>query len=220
VEYITEEQQLDSIRQWFKKHGQKALTVVLVVAAMGLGVRYWFHHKEVVRLEASEKYMALVLNQSEDDEESAKLKAEALVKEFPETPYAALASFNLAKQAVDKGEFDEALKQLEWIGSNSSVKEFTLVAKVRGARILMNQKKYDDALKMLEVKDSDGYAPLVEELKGDIYSAKKLPQDAKTAYMAAYDALKSKEMDNPLLRFKLQELGENVPAIEPKEEVA
>ncbi|HET9843859.1 MAG TPA: tetratricopeptide repeat protein [Gammaproteobacteria bacterium] len=205
--YVTEEQQLDAIRKWFKEHGKTLLTAISLAVLLALGIRYWLHHKEVVRLKASDQYMAMVLNQNQEDVQSMQTKAQTLMKDFSHTPYASLAALQLAKHAVETQEFAKALQHLQWVIDNSSVVEFQLVARARAARILMHLGQYEKALQLCTVTNSDGYTSLLEELKGDIYVAQNKPELAKKAYTAALKSTKEKDLEHPLLRMKLQELG-------------
>lgn len=214
--YVTDEQQLEAIRKWFKQHGKNLLTAVLVVALIGLSIRYWFHHKEVTKIEASEEYTTLLMSQSQDDQQSAKFKAQSIVQDYPNTPYASLAGLFLAKLAVQEDNKEEALAHLARV-IDGPVEEFGLVARVRAARLYLNDGQLDKALEMVAVKDGDGYSPLLEEIKGDVYMAQNQSDKAKAAYEQALRLSVEKDLENPLLKLKVQELGGTIP--EPKEDV-
>lgn len=215
--YVTDEQQLEAIRKWFKEHGKKILTVVLVLATIGLVGRYWFHHTEVVKIEASEEYTSMLMSQSQNDDQSSKIKAEAIIRDYSKTPYASLAGLFLAKLAIEQDNKDEALSHLQRVVAQGTVEEFSLVARVRAARIYISEKEYDKAFAMVSIEQTDGYSPLLEELKGDIYRAQDQMEKAKEAYEHALSLSIEKKLENPLLMLKVQELGGQVP--EPKEDV-
>lgn len=214
--YVTDEQQLEAIRKWFKQHGKHLLTAVLVVAVIGMSIRYWFHHQEVNKIEASEEYTMLLMSQSQEDKQSAQFKAKSIIQDYPNTPYASLAGLYLAKLAVQDGEIEQALDHLERV-IDGSVEEFALVARVRAARIYLNEGQYDKALNLVEVKDADGYSPLLEEIKGDVFAAQNQTEKARNAYEKALLLSVEKELENPLLTLKVQELGGKIP--ESKEDV-
>lgn len=214
--YVTDEQQLEAIRKWFKQHGKHLLTAVLVVAVIGMSIRYWFHHQEVNKIEASEEYTMLLMSQSQEDKQSAQFKAKSIIQDYPNTPYASLAGLYLAKLAVQDGQTEQALDHLERV-IDGSVEEFALVARVRAARIYLNEGQYDKALNLVEVKDADGYSPLLEEIKGDVFAAQNQTEKARNAYEKALLLSVEKELENPLLTLKVQELGGKIP--ESKEDV-
>ncbi len=212
--FETEEQQADAIKKWFQENGKSLFTTILIVATCVLGFKYWRHHQEVVKIEASEHYMALMMSQMQKDEPSAVVKANTLMSQYPKTPYAQLAGLFLAKSHVEKDELDEAIVQLEWVMNHSPVMEFSLIARARAARIYMGQNQYDKALALLDIKDADGFLPVLEELKGDIYLSKEEPKAALEAYQLALATIQSKNLENPLLKLKLQELGGVAPEVD------
>jgi predicted negative regulator of RcsB-dependent stress response len=133
-----------------------------------------------------------------------------LLEEYPKTPYAAMASLFMGKQHVDEANYDEALKDFSWVIDNSNVEEFKLVALARKARVHIGQDQYDKALAILNVEDGDGFVPVLEELKGDIYLKQGEKEKAKLAYMNAFEEIQAKQLEHPLLKLKLQELGADI----------
>lgn len=208
--FETEEQQADAIRKWFKENGKSLVTTILFALTIVMGFKYWRHHQEVVKVEASEHYMALMMSQVQQDTQSAMVKANVLTDDYAHTPYAAMANLYLSKEYVEQGELDQALERLDWVINNASVDEFTFVARARAARIHLSQGRHDDALAVINVEGGEGFLPVIEELRGDIYMAKGDKASARVAYGLALDLIKKKGLEHPLLKLKLQEIGEDV----------
>jgi len=145
------------------------------------------------------------------DEGTVKSNAEVLVNQYSSSPYAALAGFVLANEAVDENELNKAEQHLQWVIDNSKQENFQAIAKVRLMRLLIAENKLDEALKLYNQKSANGVLTLLAELKGDVLLKQKDIAGAKEAYQLAYTSAPEEGMHGPLLKMKMEELG-----IEPK----
>jgi predicted negative regulator of RcsB-dependent stress response len=82
------------------------------------------------------------------------------------------------------------------------------VARLRLAGILLDEKKYDEALKLLAPEPAGAYAALRADLKGDILSAQGKTEDARAAYQLALEKSDAASRYRPLIELKLDALGE------------
>lgn len=100
---------------------------------------------------------------------------------------------------------EKALKKVE----NSKVKDEGLiqVVKLRLADAQLAQNKYDEALKTLSGNVDPAFKATVEELRGDIFVAKKDIDSAKKAYQAAWDSLLERKQERQILQIKLESVG-------------
>src|SRR3546814_18044627 len=80
------------------------------------------------------------------------------------------------------------------------------VAELRSARVLWQQGKLDDALKLVD-NNTGAFAPLFDELKGDIKLAKGDRDAARSAYQKAFEATPETEPSRNLLHTKLAVLN-------------
>ena len=96
--------------------------------------------------------------------------AQALVARHPRSFYASEAALVAAKTAFDANNLEEARKQLEWVMAHG-VDEHRGVARMRLAAVLMDQKKYDEALKVLDGNNDAAFAAMAADLRGDIMLA-------------------------------------------------
>ena len=106
-----------------------------------------------------------------------------------------------------------SLSDLIFAMDNVQQEEVKFEAQIRLARILLAEKKYDEALQQVNVINSPHYKIVVEELKGDIYVAKGDTANARTAYSIAMAELdQSASNTSPRMRdflqIKLDDLGE------------
>src|SRR6267378_3066435 len=81
--------------------------------------------------------------------------AKPLIDKHPGSFYASEAALIAAKAAFESGNLPEARKQLEWV-MNNGVDEHRGVARMRLAGVLLEDKKYDEALKVLDGNKDEG----------------------------------------------------------------
>jgi len=129
------------------------------------------------------------LNASEQD--AAVKKAGDLRGLHPKSPYADQADLALARFAVDTRDFDEAAKRLRTVAETSRDHELRLIAQSRLARVLSEQGKHEEALKLLDVTNAGSFTPLFHEIRGDVLAAKGDVAGARQAYDAALAATTS-----------------------------
>lgn len=205
--YATEEQQLDALKQWFKKHGNKITWALIAIFSVIAAVRYFYHHKSVVGEQASENYVSLMMAFEQNDQTTLKSKAELLIKDYPQSPYASLAALVVAHQAVKDKDMKNAQEGYEWVIKNGKQADFQALARARLMRLLIAENKPDEALKIFDEKKARAYLPLMAEMKGDILLKKNDQQGAISAYKMALESAKEEGMVGPLLKMKLEELG-------------
>ena len=208
--YETEEQQVEALRKWFKKRGKLILTSASLIVLLISGAQYTRHHMKVTREAASNVYQAMIVAIEKQDKVTAQAKANHLSHEYESSIYGSIAKLYLAKVAVEDQKWDDAQSQLEWVMQHAKSPEFQEVARLRLAKLLFTQKKSEEALKLLDEthKKNDYYLSLLQELKADILSSQNKRAQAHALYKLAQEAILKKELYNPLLKMKLEELGE------------
>jgi len=203
--FETEEQQVEYIKKWWKENGKAVIVGVVLGFSAILGVRAYLNHVETQRQQASIAYEGLKMAEQQKAEDLVS-RGEQIVEKFPDTPYAAMASLALARAHVEKGELAAAGNRLQWVIEHESQPDIVHVARLNLARVLLAEGKTDRALSLLADVKMEAYAPVYQELRGDIYVAKMQPDLAKTAYAAALESL-GDNGDRQILQMKLDDLG-------------
>jgi predicted negative regulator of RcsB-dependent stress response len=126
---------------------------------------------------------------------------------FGRTAFAEQAGLLTAKVQLDKGKLDEARATLEWVAANAVEDEYRVVAKLRLAGALLDQKKYDDALKQLPSDAGKAFEGLVADRRGDILQAQGKKEEAKAAYQQAWKAMNAGVEYRRLVEAKLTAMG-------------
>ena len=138
--------------------------IVLGLALLG-GWRYWQSYTTQRAEEAAAvfaEYQAAGSNT-----EAAQAAFERLVSEHKRSPYTLQARLLEAKSSVEAEEFDEAAEQLRAVVRDSKDDELAHVARLRLARVLIQQGKHEEAVDLLkpEKAEKPDAAPAEEKSK-------------------------------------------------------
>lgn len=209
--YTTEEQQVEAIKKWWHENKMSVIGGVVIGVGALWGGRAWLDHQHNYAEAASATYQVMLEQVSQGKNEDAALQGAQLLGKFSDTPYASLAALTMAKIKQEAGDSAAATAHLHWALDNAKEDSVQHEARLRLAKILLADKKYDDALTMLNSVDAGAYESTYEQLKGDIYVAKNQPEMARTAYTRALASASPEQRGRDLLQMKLDNLGQ--PAI-------
>lgn len=184
---LEEQEQLASLKAWWNDHGNLVLMVVIVISLAVAGWFGWNRYQDSQSLQASVLYEQLAKGMGASDAKAVRDSAGALIENHPRSLYASMGALASAKFLFDKGELKPAKVQLEWVSTKSPSAEFRDIGRLRLAAVLMDEKAYDEAIKLLSEKHSDAFASQYAALKGDLLVAKNQVPEAKAAYKLALD---------------------------------
>ncbi|WP_444995117.1 YfgM family protein [Aliikangiella sp. IMCC44359] len=206
MSYDTEEQQVEKLKEWWSENGTPLIIGAVIGLAGFAGWKYWTEKEVAHQAAASDLYMKVTEVLKSEDKTGLAESAKAVKSQYPKTSYAILSSFQLAKLAVDANELSKAAAELTWIIDNHPDNELTPVAKIRLARIFIQQDKAADALPLVKVDKESGYSALASLVEGDAL----LALDKKDQALAAYKiAMADVDMvaKHPSLQFKIDQLS-------------
>ncbi len=204
---LEEQEKIDALKAWWQRYGG-AVTVGVVAGALLLGgLSFWRSHQREQAAQAGDLYYALQKNLAKTEPKKAAVAAREIADKYPATPYAARAALIAAKASFDAGDLEGARTQLQWVIDNSKEAELKALASYRLAGVLADQKKYNEAVALLDRVDNAAYATLALDLKGDILVAQGRPADARNAYKQAIEKADKNENLHNLTQFKLDALG-------------
>ena len=210
---ISDEEQLDSLKSFFKKYGSAMVTGVLIALIAFFGWEYWQKKTLAENQNETAKVQQLMDDAKAvggDSKASAALitSADKIVKDNPDSVQAIQAQIVMAKLAFDKNDYATAERELKKV-ENSKLKDAGLlqVVKLKLADTQLAQKKFDEALKTLATVTEPAFKATAEEAKGDVYVAKNDIENAKKSYQAAWNALIERKQERQILQIKLESVG-------------
>ncbi len=116
---LDEQEQLDSLKAWWKRWGSVTLLALAIVVAAAAGWRYWQNRTLTQSLEAASVYQNLTQSLAANDAKAARAAGAMLIDKYQDTAYAPRAALLLAKLNVMGKDLKSAQSQLEWAASNS-----------------------------------------------------------------------------------------------------
>ena len=203
---LEEQEQVDELKALWKKYGNYITRGVIAFFVLYGLYQGWGYYQTKQSLAASELYQSIVV-MDEKNTKDIMQKAQSLIDNYGGTPYAGRAAILFAKASYLEGLKDKAKEKLEWASNHTKESATESIALIQLGQILVEEKKYEEALKKVNDVDNEGYLGLSNDLKGDILNAMGKKEEAKKAYQ---EALKRFGPKDPYARFteeKLESLG-------------
>ncbi len=177
--FNNENDQVDALKRFFAENGKAlAVGVILGIGAL-VGWRYWTSHQQDTARDASLAYeqatSALKSNTPEVLSGAEKFAADN------KNTYGAFASLELAQHFVEQNDLPNAEKQLQQGLAAASDDNLKSVISMRLARVQLQMKQADTALKTLDSIKGEGWTAIVADLRGEILLSKGDKQGARAA---------------------------------------
>jgi predicted negative regulator of RcsB-dependent stress response len=210
-EYLTDRDQEEALRNWWKENWRWIFGgIVLGLALLG-GWQYMKVRDAQQGAAAAKLYTDFRGALDRNELDAANRSLATLSADYAKSPYTQQSRLLLAKKHVEANKIDEALPLLQAVVDQSKVEELAWVARLRVARLLVQQGKHDDAIKLLDVEKAGAFAPQAREIRGDAQVAKGDLTAARAEYAAALadniDGQADRTIDRTVLEMKLQDVG-------------
>ena len=205
---LQEQEQLDAIKAWWSRYGTLIVTVALaclLTIAAFQGWRYYRHQQSVAAVTLYEQ-----LRQAERANEHKRVRdiAAQITDKYTRTPYAAMAALSAARASFETGDLAASKTQLQWVIDHAREEELKDVARLRLAGVLLDEKRHDEALALVNGKHGEAFSALYADLRGDILLAQGKRAEARGAYQQALEKSDVKSPYRPMIQAKLDALGE------------
>jgi len=119
-----------------------------------------------------------------------------------------MAALLAAKAYHDAGDLKSAKAPLQWAIDKSADPSLANVARLSLAGILLDEKAFEEALKLLPTDQDGSFAGEFADRRGDILVASDKRDEARAAYKSALDKLAPRSALRRVVQFKLDALGE------------
>lgn len=204
---LEEQEQLDQLKSFWKEHGNLITWVLIALLAAYAAWNGWNYWQRDQAVQAGAMFDELdAAAQAGDADRAGRVFAD-MKSRYPRTAFTEQGGLLAAKTQFEKGQVDAARASLEWVGENAVEGEYKTVARLRLAGLLLDQKKYDEALKQLDSADAKEFAALVADRRGDVLLAQDKKDEARAAYLKAWTAMDPKVEYRRLIQAKLNVLG-------------
>jgi len=201
-----EQERLAELKAWWEDN-RPYVFAAIVAAALGFGAwkgwQFWQLRQDE---EAATLYLPVDEARRTGDAKKIGAAAQAVISQQPGSFHASQAALVAAKAAFDAGNLDEARRHLEWtLAKGSDVHRG--VARLRLAAVMLEQKKYDEALRTLDASQDPGFVPLVADMRGDVMLAQGRLDEARAAYRLAIEKSDARNPVKGIAQTKLNALG-------------
>ncbi len=206
AEYVDEREQWERAVTAAKEAAPWVLAgLVIAVAGYG-GWQYWTQRSMRLSLEAATRYQRVLDAFGRNELSSGLALTDALIKDFPASPYAAQADLAAARVQVESDALEQAAARLRYVIDTNKDRELALVARLRLARVQLAQHLPDAALATLNAVDPGAFAAPFAAVRGDVLLAKGDREGALREYRAAR-ASGANTVDPGLLDLKISDLA-------------
>jgi predicted negative regulator of RcsB-dependent stress response len=204
---LHEQEQVDALKAWWKENGRWVVGA-LVVGLLGFaGTQYWKSHQSSQAAEAAKLYAEVMKQAATNDAKRIGDAADALVSRYGSSAYAPRAQLLAAQASLQARDVAHAKVQLQWVIEHASETGLQDTARLKLASVLLDEKKYDEALKQLDAAHPESFTGLYADLKGDVLSAQGKTAEARAAYQQAYDKTDAQSAYRNLIQLKMDGLG-------------
>jgi predicted negative regulator of RcsB-dependent stress response len=204
---LEEQEQLASIKAWWKQYGN-LITWVLIIGLAGYAAwTGWNAYQRNQTIQAAQLYEELQRAVSAKDHAKVQRASADMRDRYGKTAYAQMSALAAAKSAYDANDLKAARDHLQWTIDKASDEEYKAIAKLRLAGLLLDEKVYEEGLKLLSGNFPSQFEGLVADRRGDIFAAQQKIDEARAAYQLALDKTDENNPGRQLIEIKLDAIG-------------
>jgi len=207
---MEEQERIDALKDWWAKWGTWIYAAIGAFLVGVLAVQGWRYYQKSQGEQAEVLFKSVQKTAQEGAaaKETKKLSeaASAMAENFPNTFYASEAQLMAAKASFDANDFAAAKKHLQWVADKGPAVHSN-VARIRLASVLLEEKQFDQALKMLDQVKDEAFTSMAADLRGDILVSQGRRDEARAAYQIAVEKAGDRSPMKALSQAKLDGVG-------------
>lgn len=204
---LQEQEQVDALKAWWKENGKWLLTLAILAVVGFAAVQYWRSYQARQAAEASTLYMEVLKQVDSNDPKRINDAVDALVAKYSGTAYAPRAQLLAAQVNTQVRDFARVKTELQWVIDHASETGLQDTGRLKLASLLLDEKDYAGAMKLLDAAHPEAFVGLYADLKGDVLSAQGKTEEARAAYKQAFEKTDAKSVYRNLIQMKLDALG-------------
>jgi predicted negative regulator of RcsB-dependent stress response len=203
---LEEQERIAELKAWWEDNRWYVVGALVVAAVSFAGWKGWQHWKQTTAEDAAAMFEPVSKAAKAKDAKGLDAGAKALMDKHPRSFHASEAALYSAKAAFDAGKNAEAREKLEWVVKNG-VRDLQGVARLRLAAVLLDEKKYPEALTVLDANKDEAFTAVAADLRGDVMLAQGRLDEARAAYKTAIDKAEPRNPVKQIAEVKLNALG-------------
>jgi predicted negative regulator of RcsB-dependent stress response len=204
---LQEQEQLDALKSFWKTYGNLVTWLLILLLAAYAGWNGWNWYQRDQGVKAGAMFDELDRAVAAGDADKAGRIFGDLRDRFPRSAFAQQGGLAAARLQFDKGQADAAKATLGWVAGNAVEAEARTIARLRLAGLLMDARKFDDALREVDAANAAGFEALAADRRGDVLAAMGKPAEAVAAYQTAWKLMDPAVDYRRLVDAKLTALG-------------
>lgn len=204
---LEEQEQLATLKAWWAKYGNLVTWLLAAVLAAYAGWSAWKYYQRDQATKGAVLYEEIVKAVEAKDAEKVNRATADMKDKFGGTLYAPMSALLAAKSAFEQDDAKNAKAHLQWVIEKGRGEEFKSLARIRLAGLLLDEKAYDEGLKVLAGDFPEQFAALVADRRGDLLVAQDKIEEARTAYKTALEKTEIKNPARQLIQLKLDAIG-------------
>ncbi len=202
---LSEKEQIESIRAWWDEYGNYVIGGVVIGALLLFGWNYYKTSKANAEIGASVLYDELADHVAEGRVAEAERVAGDLDGTYPDSGYAVQGKLAMARLYMDNNRDADAAAVLRDLMEQRSSPAFAAIARLRLAKILQYQEKYEEVLELLADQDTPGFSARYADARGDALVELGRFDEAREEYLAALTD-NGQTVDASFLQLKILDL--------------
>ncbi|MEN8175055.1 MAG: tetratricopeptide repeat protein [Pseudomonadota bacterium] len=187
-ELLTEEEQVERLKQWWKENGRSIIVGVVVGLGLFGGWQGWQGYQRGQAEFGAAAYDGFRQTAASADVDATVAAEERLLQDFSSSTYADFTALDTARQLVNAGRLEDAAERLERVYRDGSSLALRELAGLRLVRVLMAEGKLDAASELLAEHSATALAGETALLRGDLARQQGDTARAREAYEQALQA--------------------------------
>ncbi len=204
---LEEQEQLATLKAWWARYGNLVSWLLAAALAAYAGWSGWKYYQRDQSAKGAVLYEEIVKAAEAKDAAKVGRAAADMKDRFGGTLYAPMGALLAARSAYEAGDLKGAKAQLQWVIDHGRGDEFKSLARIRLAGVLLDEKAFDEGLKVLAADFPDQFAALVADRRGDLLVAQDKIEEARAAYKTALEKTEIKNPARQLIQLKLDAIG-------------
>jgi predicted negative regulator of RcsB-dependent stress response len=204
---LEQQEQLDQVKHLWGKYGNLVTWVLVLVLGAYASWMYYQYWQAERALKAGGLYEELDKAASVGDAVKVGRAFSDLKNSYPGTTYAEQGALLAGRVLSFSNKADEGRAALAWAVENGKNANLVAIARLRLAGLLLDAKKFNEALAQVNAEMPAEFAALAQDRKGDILNAQGKAAEAVKAYDAAYKAMEPTVDYRRFVEAKLVALG-------------